>query len=63
MKLKALIVRNHSFDDCYIVDFLQNRDSAYPEPIAICVLTNGQIITTSISNLTVDYKDLVLGDD
>lgn len=63
MKLKALIVGNHSFNDCYIVDFLQSRDSAHPEPLAICVLKSGQIVATSISNLTVKYKDLVLGDD
>lgn len=63
MKIKALIIGNHSFNDCYIVDFLPSRDSAYPEPIAICVLTNGQIITTSISNLTIDHKALVAGDN
>lgn len=63
MKLKALISWAYSFEDCYIVDFLQNRDLAYSEPIAICVLKSGQIVATSISNLTVDYKDLVLGDD
>lgn len=63
MKLKAIISWAYSFEDCYIVDFLPSRDSAYPEPIAICVLTNGQIITTSISNLTIDYKALVAGDN